>query len=319
MSVDTRTWYRHFASREAAGSSPTCERLAMAIADDDHLIGLLERLPDQKRQPNLLFAACRHLGAPVGETEAALEFLRARWGDVELVVRDRSTQTNEPARTATFLPALAGLHQPIALVEIGASAGLCLYPDAYRIRYDDAPVGPPASPVTIDVTTTGNVPNPGPVDVVWRAGIDLNPLDVRDPDDLAWLEACIWPEHDDRVDRLRAAASVVAADPPQLVRGDLLDRLDDVLAAAPPDATVVVIHSAVLNYVDAARRRAVAARLASDDLVWLSNEAPGVVTELRAPVDAPEAGAHFVLGRNGATTLAVSHPHGRWLWWAERR
>ena len=45
------------------------------------------------------------------------------------------TQTNEPGRCATLLPLLASLPQPLALVEVGASAGLCLYPDKYSYRY----------------------------------------------------------------------------------------------------------------------------------------------------------------------------------------
>ena len=28
---------------------------------------------------------------------------------------------------------------------------------------------------------------------VWRAGIDLNPLDVADPDDVHWLSCLVWP------------------------------------------------------------------------------------------------------------------------------
>ena len=315
--VDTREWFRWFAEQEAAGSSPSYERLAHAIADHEVIVDRLDRLPRPKRQPNLLFAACRLLGAPVDDATAAVEFVVDRWTDIEAVIRARSTQTNEPARTATFLPVLAGLPQPIALVEIGAAAGLCLFPDRYRIRYDgNSPVGPTASPVTIDVTTNGRVPAPGHLDIVWRAGIDLHPLDVRAPDDLAWLEACIWPEHTERRERLRAAARVVAKEPPRLVRGDLLDELDGVLAAAPGGATKVVIHSAVLNYLRPERRREVAARLRATDSVWLSNEAPGVVDGLVAPVDPPSPGAHFVLGRDGTTSLAVSHPHGRWLWWA---
>ncbi|MFE4545324.1 DUF2332 family protein [Arthrobacter sp. NPDC056727] len=43
--------------------------------------------------------------------------------------------------------------------------------------------------------TRGPVPLPGSLPhVAWRAGIDLNPLDVRSPDDVAWLEALVWPE-----------------------------------------------------------------------------------------------------------------------------
>jgi len=33
-----------------------------------------------------------------------------------------------------------------------------------------------------------------PPAVAWRVGLDLNPLDVRDPEAARWLEALIWPE-----------------------------------------------------------------------------------------------------------------------------
>ena len=59
----------------------------------------------------------------------------------------------------------------------------------------------------------------GPPEVVWRAGLDLNPLDVTNPVDLAWLDALIWPEHAHRRARLRAAAALAAAEPALLVQG----------------------------------------------------------------------------------------------------
>jgi hypothetical protein len=46
--------------------------------------------------------------------------------------------------------------------------------------------------------------------VVGRAGLDLNPIEVTDPVDLAWLDTLIWPERTHRRARLRAAAAVLA-------------------------------------------------------------------------------------------------------------
>ena len=65
----------------------------------------------------------------------------------------RSTKTNEPRRCAGLLPVLAGIAGPLALLEVGASAGLCLYPDRYSYSYDGLPPLHPAdgpSPVLLE-------------------------------------------------------------------------------------------------------------------------------------------------------------------------
>src|SRR6266498_4900199 len=108
----------------------------------------------------------------------------------------------------------------------------------------------------LECTATGMVPPTGLPAVVWRAGLDLNPLDVTDPADLAWLDALIWPEHTHRRARLHTAAAVAAAEPPLLVRGDLVDDLPALAAQAPAGATLVVFHTSVMYHVPAPRREA---------------------------------------------------------------
>ena len=182
----------------------------------------------------------RLLGGPVEDPAAFHDYAVANWPAIEAQMRTRATQTNEAGRCAMLLPVLAALPQPLALLEVGASAGLCLYPDRYAYRYGDHRIGA-GSPV-LDCAATGMAPPAAVPEVVWRAGLDLNPLDVTDPADMAWLEALIWPEHAHRRARLRAAAAVAAADPPLLVRGDLVDDLPALAARAPADATLVVFH-----------------------------------------------------------------------------
>ena len=127
-----RAAYRRFAADEARGKSLLYEALANRVAADDEILDILLALPRPKRQPNLLFAAVRHLyGTPEGWTEfrqRAIENSAA----VTAMMLERSTQTNEAGRCASLLPVMALLLQPLALIEVGASAGRC--PDARPLR-----------------------------------------------------------------------------------------------------------------------------------------------------------------------------------------
>ena len=272
------------------------------------MLALLGTLPPAKRQPNLLFGVVRLLGGPVEDPAAFHDFTVANWPAIEAEMRTRATQTNEAGRCAVLLPVLAALPQPLALLEVGASAGLCLYPDRYAYRYGDHAVGS-GEPV-LECAATGMAPPSRLPEVVWRAGLDLNPLDVTDPADVAWLDALIWPEHAHRRARLRAAAAVAAAEPPLLVRGDLVDDLPALAAQAPAGATLVVFHTSVLYQVPAAaaggvRRGGARAARALDRERGPGRAAP--TTRCRQP---PGEALHNVLALDG-TPLAWTRAHGQ--------
>ena len=288
--------YRRFAADEMPGRSETYARLATEVAADERLLARLAERPERERQPNLLFGALRWLAAPL-TAAAAVE----RWAEIEPILRTRRTQTNEPGRCALLLPALATLPEPIALVEVGASAGLCLLYESYTYDYGVARVG--AGPVTLRCAVSGGVPVPERVpSIAWRAGLDLNPLDPRDPDTRRWLECLVWPEHDDRRATLHAALEVAAADPPRVVRGDLLHDLPALLAEAPRDATLVVTHTAVLAYVDGATRAAFARLVAAHGAHRLGAEGTD------------SGGGRFEVTLDGRP-VANAQAHGRALHW----
>ena len=226
----------------------------------------------------------------------------------------RRTQTNEPARCALLLPALAQLPQPLALIEVGASAGLTLLVDRYSYDYAGHRIAglDPQAP-TLRCAPDGPVPLPGrPPVIAWRAGLDLNPLSVASDDDVRWLTCLVWPGEDDRQERLAQAIAAARRDPPALYRGDLIDDLPALAARAPADATLVVYHSAVLAYVAPERRRVFADLVRGLGAVWLSNEGPRVLADV-----AVEAftGDPFLLVRDGLEPLAVADGHGAWLRW----
>jgi hypothetical protein len=343
----TADWYRHFGSVDAPGNSECYARWAVGIAGDTELIRRIDRWPHSKRQPLLVLAAARYLGAQISPYREFREFLDAHWDDVSRIVLSRSTQTNEAGRCATLLPSLAGIAasegRPLALIEVGASAGLALFPDRYGYEFHASagvssgspgavttlsPVGAQAGTFPVlNCTTTGPVPLPAELPrVVWRAGIDLHPLDVRDPDDVAWLQALIWPEQEFRRERLRQAIAIVRAEPPALVAGDLNEELPALVAQAPPDAALVVFHSAVMAYLDAGARerfRGTMAGLAAHRRChWLSNEGHTVVIQADGSSVVPEMDdarlqGRFLLLHNG-DPVAITGPHGQSLEWLQR-
>jgi hypothetical protein len=92
-------------------------------------------------------------------------------------------------------------------------------------------------------------------------------------------------------------------------RGDLLADLPALARQAPPGATLVIYHSAVLGDLSHAERRQFAETVRSLDAVWLSND-----VTLNVPVTAPgEASFHLV--KDGRTLLATADTHGTWLRW----
>jgi len=318
-----RARYVAFAENEARGVSPLYERLARAVAASEPLLRFVSSLPPAKRQPNLLFAAVRYLyGTP--DDGPHLADLVARHPDpIRALMLARGTQTNEPGRCAVLLPALAGLPQPLALLEVGASAGLCLLPDWYGYRYGSRQVAPrhtalypgPVFPCEANAATP--IPRVVP-EIVWRAGLDLNPIDLADPEEVAWLETLVWPGNSGREQRLRATMRIAREHPPRLTRGDLLADLPALAAQAPRDATLVIFHSAVLAYVTPEIRARFAETVRALNAVWISNEASSVLPEVAARLAVPPPAGRFLLAIDGEP-VALTAPHGQAIEWLHRR
>ena len=288
--------YFRFAEDEVRDKSPLYCELLRGVAADREAIGFLLTLPREKRQPNLFLAAARHLfGTPAGWDQLRSRVLQDT-ETLRAVMLARSSQTNEPGRCAALLPVLAGLPEPLALLEVGASAGLCLLPDFYAYDYGGAFVAPEVRRLTSPIFTCAiNAVTPVPTRpprVVWRAGLDLNPVDLADPAEVAWLEALVWPEQTDRLARLRAAIMIAAEQKPRLVKGDLRTDLAALAREAPKDATLVIFHTAVLAYISpAAEREEFARSVGSLSDYWIANEAPQVFPDIARRVGREDRGA----------------------------
>jgi hypothetical protein len=315
------TEYRRFSVEDTPGRSELYTELTREVAGDRQLLEILCELEPAKRQPNLLLAAVRHLYGDFARDWP--EFRRrffAREAEVLEIIRTHRTQTNEPARCAALLPVLASLPQPLALLEVGTSAGLCLLPDCYGYDFGagrrlGAPAMNGSGPV-FHCTVNEATPVPAAVpDVAWRAGLDLAPIDVTDDESVSWLESLVWPGEGDRLALLRAAVKVARGDPPRIVRGDLRRDLAPLAEQAPAGATLVIFHTAVLGYVrDPADRRGLADTVRALGARWIANEPPGVVELEQPPRPGAAPGGEVLLSLDGEA-LAWADPHGAWLRW----
>lgn len=334
-----------FAADECRGVSPLYQRLAEGVAGDPEVLAIAARTRPGQPVPNALLAAVHALllagpADPLASHYPSVSTARPATDDPypafhrfclehrqEIVdlVETRLIQTNEVRRCACLMPALglvahAGGGQPLALLEVGASAGLNLLWDRYGYDYgSDIRLGDPGSPVQLRCTVRDEMPPlPAVLPVVgFRAGIDLNPIDPRDPSAVAWLRALVWPDQPERAALLEAALTLARRDPPRLIAGDALTHLAPELAEVPETQTPCVMHTHTLNQFSPearARLEAVLCHASRGRRLW------------RVGIEGRRGVGHAVLEvvtyaggvEVGREDLAHCDGHGEWIRWLAR-
>lgn len=315
--ADISERYLRFAD-EAEGSSPLYAALARAVAEDPLLCRSISELPERCHQPNLFFAAVQYVTGSAPENGTDLSARTAtHWDDISATMRSRYTQTNEANRCSALLLGLHDLPQPLAVVEVGASAGLCLQLDRYTYQYkgaDLATLGSGSCLLSCELQPGARAPERIP-DIAWRAGLDQNPLDVTDEDDVRWLRSLVWPGMHARLERLDSALTVARTNPPRIDRGDLVRDLPKLLAEVPEEATPVVLHSAVLAYVGSDTVREFLGVVEGAGAVRVGIEPPRASPAIPDHAGSESANftwGSFVLDRNGEI-LARCESYGSWL------
>lgn len=270
--------------------SPTYARLARHVATREPLLALARKCRLGQPIPNLLFAAVKRLAAEqpdetlatlyadaaqgtapaAGLPDAFEEFCHGHARRIIDLVRTRNVQTNEVGRCSHLMPAFGiiakATGRDLALIDIGAGAGLNLLWDRFDYRYSDGSAfGSGRSRVRIECESRGEMPRiPARFPAVsFAAGVDLDPIDLHDDEQYRWLEALIWPDHADRAALLANARQVWLKQPPRVEAGDALELLPVLVAESPADSALCVFHCHALNQFPVEAREAFAGLLGS--------------------------------------------------------
>ena len=298
------------------------QRVAIALSESDEALRALEGAPAGKRHPTMILAALHDLAlagrapelaaayaAADGDAaaDAAIDTLLRMTDSVVAIAVRRRTRSNQTGRCAVLYPAIAeaarraGAHA-VGLIDVGCRAGLNLNVDRVGITYSNGQsLGDPSSPVQLAASIVGDRPLPARAmpEVVARVGVDLDPVDVTDPDDARWLRACLWPDQPDQVARLEAEMALAATAPPLLLHGDAVEVLPDAFAHLPADALPVVITAWALSAFSLERRLRFLHRLdeaaARRPVAWVSAEGVGVAPTIPTLGDRRASG-HSILG-----------------------
>ena len=334
--------FEEFAEVECAASgsgmsvdSPTYAVLSRYVAKHVDLLALARECRTGQPIPNLLFAAVKHVAQDDPRSALAEHYERAARGvrpaaalprafaavcaehraRILALVESRNVQTNEVGRCSHLMPAFGivakAAQQPLALIDVGAGAGLNLLWDRFDYRYSDGSTfGTGKSPVRIVCESRGTMPDlprrfP---DVTHRVGVDLNPIDLADDEQYRWLQALIWPDHADRAALLANARRVWLKDTPRVEAGDAVEVLPKLIATVPPDAALCILHGHVLNQFPVSARAAFSAVLRSTSrlrpVYHVASE--GERLEVTRIVD----------GRSRTLLSVLRSAHGRWVDWS---
>ena len=333
--------FETFAAEECAGESglnvlsPTYGALSLAVASNSDLLDIARECQVGQPIPNLFFSAvkrvladhpdadlsehyaqCARDGSPTtGLAQAFTQFCAAHADEVRELVRTRRVQTNEIRRCSYLMPAFGVIAnenpgRPLALIDVGASAGLNLLWDSYRYGYSDgSSYGPADSGVLIEAETRTPMPSIPDLfpQVSYRVGIDLSPVDLSDDEEYRWMMALVWPDHADRAELLVAARSIWLEDPPTVLAGDAVALIPSVLEKAPAEAVLCVFHCHTLNQFPVEARSAFHEVLMSE-------------SERRIVYHVPSEGERMSVDRieKRQTTTILSarrNAHGRWIEW----
>ena len=339
-----RKAFGRFAQKEARElASPMYSELSRGVANDPDLLEIAAQVKNHQPAPNMLFAAVQYLLLKGFEHPLAdyypitagpsyrkgslfpsfRDFCLTQNEAIVELIRTRRTQTNVVRRCTCLLPLFSIVSEesglPLALVDLGASAGLNLNFDRYYYRYQQAEKetvnwGVVNSRIHLETELRGNVSTPHllrNIAVASRDGIDLDPVDLANSDQLLWLRALIWPEHTERHQQLIDAAIEFTNSDIRMHTGDAAEVLPTLISSVPHEHALVVYSTIALYQFPSESRKRVTQTL-------LEASEKRAVWQIALEGNDPKLSiSRYIDGASHTEILADASPHGWWIKWRE--
>jgi hypothetical protein len=228
-------------------------------------------------------------------------------------------QTNEVRRSSALVPGFLTIAAqtgfPFVLSEVGASTGLNLLWDCYQFQFNNLSWGDNQSTVKLAPQWSGPMPPDAPVEVLSRAGCDLLPLNAASVDDRARLLSYIWPDQVERIALIRAALDIASNNPPPIAKSDALSWLEQRLATPHTNATHVIYHTIMWQYMSPSDQKCGQDLIAAAGM-RATNTAPLAWLRLEADDKEPGAALMLTLWPTGKEQcIGRADFHGRWVNW----
>lgn len=329
--------FKRFAEKECRGSSDLYEHLSSRISEDEEILELSGYAREGQPVPNLLLGAVHYLllkgyqhslkeyypsmvSRPKDYQEAFLpfkDFCREYKEEIRHLLETKLVQTNEVRRCAYLFPAFSFVYEkmnkPLALIEIGTSAGLQLMWDHYSYAYGTEEIyGNIDSTVKLTAEIKGDdAPKlqQGTPPVSRRIGLDLHINNWADEEDYLWLNALIWPEHEDRRQVFEKAAEYVKASSIDFIEGDGIELLPSIAGEIPEDSVLCVFHTHVANQIPIEGKKKLFKEIqtiaSKRDIVHIYNN----MKDRELHLD------YYIEGVEHKNTIGMTEGHGKWFEW----
>jgi hypothetical protein len=344
MSGKPFDYWDFFAGEARRADSPLYVRLSEGVRDNPELRAFAAGAKKGQPHANILFGAAHYLllrgadhplrrfypnlngGTRIGGDPLPhfVDFVGKYRGELAPLIASKVTNTNEVGRSsllhAAFRAVAMDAGEPLNLIEIGPSAGLNLIWDRYGVRYQrggnifELPVKNPALTIDCELRGPKNPPLGPTPKIASRVGLELNPVNLDDPDQRDWLRALVWPDTRGRFERLEAALKVYASERPEIRIGSALDLLPDAIRAIPEDQRICVYHSYVVYQFSSEMKEALESLLILAGLrrpIWRIGIEGGLDGSNTIEM------TRYHDGIRDTKTLALCHPHGAWLDWRQ--